>query len=183
MEVVMRKVIQSVLVSADGVVSDPGQWALDYRDAGVEKDTLHRLGDIGSMLLGRGTYQLFAATWPGQTSDFAARMNSMRKYVFSSSLDRAGWANSTLVRGDAVTEVTRLREQDGPDLVLYGHGRLAQALREHGLIDEFRLAIHPVLAGRGQLLFQAGGKTPLILIGAETLGTGIVVLSYRPASP
>src|SRR4029077_11960093 len=81
MEVVMRKVIQSVLVSADGVVSDPGQWALDYRDAGVEKDTLHRLGDIGSMLLGRGTYQLFAATWPGQTSDFAARMNSMRKYV------------------------------------------------------------------------------------------------------
>ena len=177
----MRKVIQSVLVSADGVVSDPGQWALEYRDAGIEKDTLHRLGDTDSMLLGRGTYQLFAATWPGQTSDFAARMNSMRKYVFSSTLDQADWVNSTLVRGDAVAEVTRLRQQDGPDLVLYGHGSLAQALREHGLIDEFRFAIHPVLAGRGELLFQAGGKMPLTLVTAEALSTGIVVLSYQPS--
>jgi dihydrofolate reductase len=181
MEVVMRKVIQSVLVSADGVVSDPRLWALEYRDAEVEKDTLQRLGDIDSMLLGRGTYQLFAATWPGQDSDFAARMNSMRKYVFSATLDQADWANSTLVRGDAVAEVTRLRQQDGPDLVLYGHGSLAQTLREHGLIDEFRFALHPVLAGRGQLLFQEGAKTPLTLVGAETLSTGIVVLSYQPA--
>ena len=176
----MRKVIQSVLLSADGVVSDPRLWALEYRDAEVEKDTLQRLGDIDSMLLGRGTYQLFAATWPGQDSDFAARMNSMRKYVFSATLDQADWANSTLVRGDAVAEVTQLRQQNGPDLVLYGHGSLARALREHGLIDEFRFAIHPVLAGRGQLLFQEGAKTPLTLVGAETLSAGIVVLSYQP---
>jgi dihydrofolate reductase len=102
-------------------------------------------------------------------------------YVFSAALDQAVWANSTLVRGDAVAEVTRLRQQDGPDLVLYGHGSLAQTLREHGLIDEFRFALHPVLAGRGQLLFQEGAKTPLTLVGAETLSTGTVVLSYQPA--
>ena len=97
----MRKVIQTVLVSADGVVGDPRLWALDYRDADVEKDSVERLGDSDTMILGRGTYELFAATWPGQSSDFAGRMNSMRKYVFSSTLAKANWGNSTIVTGDA----------------------------------------------------------------------------------
>lgn len=176
----MRKVIQSVLVSADGVVGDPRLWALDYRDAEVEKDTLERLGDSDTMLLGRGTYQLFAATWPGQSSDFATRMNSMSKYVFSSTLAGADWSNSTIVKGEATAEVARLKEQDGPDLILYGHGSLAHTLLEHGLIDELRLSIHPVLAGRGQLLFWESGKTPLKLGSVTTLGTGVVVLSYQP---
>jgi dihydrofolate reductase len=180
MEEAMRKVIQSVLVSADGVVGDPRLWALDYRDAEVEKDTLVRLGDSDTMLLGRGTYELFAGTWPGQSSEFAGRMNSMRKYVFSSTLANADWNNSTIVSTEATAEVARLKEQDGEDLILYGHGPLAHTLLEHGLIDELRLSIHPVLAGRGRLLFWESGKTALKLDSVTTLGTGVVVLSYQP---
>jgi dihydrofolate reductase len=123
-------------VSADGVVSDPQLWAMDYRDAEVEKDAL----------------------------------------------DQADWYNSTVIRGDAAAEVARLRQQDGQDLALYGHGLLAQALQEHGLVDELRLSIHPVLAGHGQLLFREGGKTPLKLMAARTFGTGVVVLSYQPGN-
>ena len=176
----MRKVIQTVLVSADGVVGDPRLWALDYRDAEVEKDTVERLGDSDTMLLGRGTYELFAATWPGQSSDFAGRMNSFRKYVFSSTLAEANWNNSTIVSGDAAAAVARLKQQDGADLLLYGHGSLAHTLWERGLIDELRLSIHPVLAGRGQLLFWESGKTPLELDSVAMLGTGVVVLTYQP---
>ena len=177
----MRRVIHSVLVSADGVVGDPPRWATDYRDAEVEKDALERLGDTDAVLLGRGTYEFFAATWPGQDGGFASRMNSIRKYVFSSTLEQADWNNSTIVRGDAAAEVTRLRQQDGPDLALYGHGPLAHTLLEHGLIDELRLSVHPVLAGHGRLLFWEAGKTPLELAEVRALGTGVVVLSYRPA--
>lgn len=176
----MRKVIQSVLVSADGVVGDPPRWVMDYRDAEVEKDAVQRLGDTDAMLLGRGTYEFFAAIWPGQGGDFAARMNSIRKYVFSSTLGEADWNNSTIVRGDATAEVARLKQQDGRDLALFGHGSLAHTLMEHGLIDELRLSIHPILAGRGQLLFWESGTTPLKLAGVTTLGTGVVVLSYQP---
>jgi dihydrofolate reductase len=176
----MRKVIQTVLVSADGVVGDPRLWALDYRDAEVEKDSVERLGDSDTMLLGRGTYELFAATWPGQPSDFAGRMNSFRKYVFSSTLAKANWNNSTIVSVDAAAAVARLKQQDGADLLLYGHGSLAHRLWEDGLIDELRLSVHPVLAGRGQLLFRESGKTPLKLDSVTTLGTGVVVLSYQP---
>jgi dihydrofolate reductase len=132
------------------------------------------------MLIGRGTYEIFAAAWPGQPGDFADRMNSIRKYVFSSTLGQADWNNSTIIRGNAAAGVARLREQDGQDLALYGHGLLAQTLHAHGLVDELRLSIHPVLVGHGPLLFREAGKTPLKLIAAQTLGTGIVVLSYQP---
>jgi len=163
----VRKVIESTLISADGVVGDPQLWAMEYRDAEVEKDALERLGDADALLLGRGTYQVFAATWPGQAGEFADRMNSIRKYVFSSTLDKADWNDTVIVRGDVTAEVSRLK--------------LAQTLLEHGLVDELRLSIHPVLAGRGQLLFRESAKTPLKLVEAKTLGTGVVVLSYQPA--
>ena len=125
--------------------------------------------------------ELFAATWPGQTDDFAQRMNTIRKYVFSSTLASADWSNSTIVRGDVVAQVTKLKEQDGRDLALFGHGRLAQALRENGLIDELRLSIHPVLAGAGLPQFTNGDKTRLTLVSAKTFATGVVVLSYQTA--
>ena len=121
----MRKLIESTLVSADGVVGDPPRWAMEYRDAEVTGEALDRLAGTDAMLMGRGTYDLFSAIWPGQAGDFADRMNSIRKYVFSATLDTAGWNNSVILRGDAVAEVTRLKRQDGGELALYGHGRLA----------------------------------------------------------
>ena len=177
----MRKVIESTLVSADGVVGDPPAWAMEYRDAEVQQEALERLAGTDAMLMGRGTYELFSATWPGQAGDFADRMNSIRKYVFSSTLAKADWNNSTIIRGDAVAEVTRLKQQNGQDLALYGHGLLAQTLLEHGLIDELRLSIHPILVGDGRLLFREGQKKPLEFVSAKTFGTGVVVLTYQPA--
>lgn len=177
----MRKIVESTLVSADGVIGDPQTWAMDYRDQEVENEALDRLATCEAMLMGRQTYEVFAATWPGQPGRFADRMNGIRKHVFSSTLARADWANSTIVRGDAVTEVTRIKQQDGPELAIYGHGSLAKTLLGHGLVDELRLSIHPVLAGHGQLLFGEGAPTPMKFLSAKTFGTGVVVLSYQPA--
>ncbi len=177
----MRKLIESTLVSADGVIGHPPAWAMEYRDAEVQQEALERLAGTDAMLMGRGTYELFSAIWPSQADDFADRMNSIRKYVFSSTLAKADWNNSTIIRGDAVAEVTRLKQQDGQDLALYGHGLLAQTLLEHGLIDELRLSIHPVLVGGGRLLFREGQKKPLKFVSAKTFGTGVVVLTYQPA--
>ena len=177
----MRKIIESTLVSADGVVGSPPLWAMDYRDEEVTRDALERLSGSDAMLMGRGTYELFAAIWPGQTDDFAQRVNTIRKYVFSSTLTGADWNNSTIVRGDVVAQVTRIKEQDGRDLALFGHGRLAQTLLENGLIDELRLSIHPVLAGAGLPQFTNGDKTRLTLVSAKTFTTGVVVLSYQTA--
>jgi dihydrofolate reductase len=177
----MRKIIESTLVSADGVVGSPPLWAMEYRDEEVTRDALERLSGSDAMLMGRGTYELFAATWPGQTDDFAQRMNSIRKYVFSSTLASAEWSNSTIIRGDIVAQVTKIKEQDGRDLALFGHGRLAQTLLENGLTDELRLSIHPVLAGAGLPQLTNGDKTPLTLVSAKTFTTGVVVLSYQTA--
>jgi len=177
----MRKIIESTLVSADGVVGSPPLWAMDYRGDEVTRDALERLSGSDAMLMGRGSYELFAATWPGQTDDFAQRINGIRKYVFSSTLPSADWSNTTIVRGDAVAEVTKLKEQDGRDLALFGHGRLAQTLLETGLIDELRLSIHPVLAGAGLPQFSNGHQTPLTLVSSKTFTTGVVVLSYQTA--
>jgi dihydrofolate reductase len=175
----MRKIIESTLVSADGVVGSPPQWALDYRDEDVTKDALERLSGSDAMLMGRGRYELFAAIWPAQTDDFARRVNGIRKYVFSSTLERADWSNSTIVRGDVLTEVTKLKEEEGRDIAVFGHGRLAQTLLEHGLTDELRLSYHPVLAAAGLPQFSNGGKTPLTLISVKAFNTGVVTLSYQ----
>ena len=177
----MRKIIESTLVYVDGVVGSPPLWAVDYRDEEVTRDALERLSGSDAMLMGRGTYELFATIWPGQTDDFAQRINGIRKYVFSSTLGAApGWSNSTIVRGDVLAGVRKIKEQDGRDLALFGHGRLARTLLENGLTDELRLSIHPrVFAGAGLPQFSNGSKTPLTLVSTKTFDAGVVTLSFR----
>ena len=177
----MRKIIESTLVSLDGVIGTPHLWAGDYFDKEAQQQALEQLLASDAMLMGRRTYEIFAALWPGQAGDYADQVNSIRKYVFSSTLEKADWNNSEIIRGDVAAEVTKLKQQDGQDLVIYGHGPLGQMLLEHHLLDELRLAVHPLLVGRGTPLFRAGGKTPLNLVAAKTLATGVVVLSYQPA--
>jgi hypothetical protein len=104
MEAAVRKIIESTLISADGVIGDPPRWAMEYRDAEVTAEALERLASADAMLMGRGTYELFSAVWPGQADEFADRMNSIRKYVFSVTLNEADWNNSVILRGDAVAE-------------------------------------------------------------------------------
>lgn len=178
----MRKIIESTLVSLDGVIGDPQVWANDYFDKEAQADALEQLLASDAMLMGRRTYEIFAQAWPALRSEYADRINSIRKYVFSSTLERAEWNNSTIIRGDVAAQVAKLKQQDGQDLVIYGHGPLGQTLLEHGLLDELHLAIHPLIVGGGALLFREGAKAPLKFVAAKTLRTGVVVLSYQPAS-
>jgi dihydrofolate reductase len=177
----VRKIIESTLVSLDGVIGTPHLWAGDYFDKEAQQQALDQLLASDAMLMGRRTYETFAALWPGQAGDYADQINSIRKYVFSSTLEKADWNNSEIIRGDVAAEVTKLKQQDGQDLVIYGHGPLGQMLLEHHLLDELRLAVHPLLVGRGTPLFREGDKTTLNLMAAKTLATGVVVLSYQPA--
>jgi dihydrofolate reductase len=177
----VRKVIESTLVSLDGVIGDPQVWAEPYFDDEAGERALKQLLVTDAMLMGRRTYEGFAAMWPASTGAYADRMNRIRKYVFSSTLRTAEWSNSTIIGGDVAAAVGELKQQDGEDLVMYGHGPLGQTLLEHQLLDELRLWVHPLLVGRGTTLFREGASATLELVATEALATGVVILTYQPS--
>jgi dihydrofolate reductase len=177
----MRKVIESTLVSLDGVIGDPQVWANEYFDDEATLLAQQQLLKADAMLMGRRTYEIFAATWPAYTSAYAERMNNIRKYVFSSTLDTAAWSNSVIVSGDPGKAVAELKQQGDGDLVMYGHGPLGHALLEQHLLDELRLWVNPVFVGAGTLLFREGQSAALDLATAQTLASGVVILTYQPA--
>lgn len=156
-------------------------WANEYFREQAQADALDQLRKSDAMLMGRHTYEMFAATSPDETSNYAQAMNNIRKYVFSSTLQKAEWKNSVIIRGDVVDAVARLKEGD-QDLIMYGHGPLGQALLRHPLLDELRLWLHPLLLGSGKPLFQEGEQARLELVGTRTLETGVVVLIYHPSA-
>lgn len=174
----MRKIINSAFVSLDGVTEDPRSWAIFDPDSAEE--AVQALKAYDGMLMGRGTYEYFAAVMPKQTGPYADAINAIRKYVFSSTLETADWNNSTIIREDVVGPVTELKRQDGRDLIMYGHGRLSQTLLEHNLVDEIRFSVHPVLVG-GRAAGHAKTR-PLKLIGATPSPSGVVALTYEPTS-
>jgi dihydrofolate reductase len=167
-------------MSLDGVFGDPHIWATEYFDQDAERYALELVSAADAMLMGRRTYEFFAAAFPHQTGAYGARINNIRKFVFSNTLEKAEWSNSSIISGDVAAQAAKLKQQDGNDLVIYGHGPLGQTLLEAGLLDELKLWIHPVLVGRRQLLFHEGDKTNLKLIATKTLGAGVVVLTYQP---
>jgi len=179
----MRRIIESTLVSLDGVIGDPHLWAMERFDDDAQKEALEGLWASDAMLMGRRTYEIFAGVWPARTRDYAERLNSMRKYVFSSTLQKADWNNSTIIHGDVVTEATRLKQQEGQDLIIYGHGLLGQTLLKHHLLDELRFSVQPLIVGRGKLLFREGETANLELVSAIRRANGVVVLSYQPVGP
>ena len=175
----MRKLTESTFVSLDGVTEDPRAWAMGYFTEDAQEAALEQLQASDGMLMGRGTYEYFAAALPNG-SPYADAINAIRKYVFSSSLESADWNNSTIIRDDPVTAVNELKEQDGRPLIMYGHGRLSQTLLEHHLLDEIRFAVHPLLLA-GRAAGHGNEQTPkLKLIAATPLPTGVVTLSYQP---
>jgi dihydrofolate reductase len=178
----MRRLIASTLLALDGVIGEPRVWASEYFDAEAQEKALEQLMASDAMLMGRHTYEIFSQTWPNISGPYADRMNAIRKYVFSSTLHDTGWNNSTIVRGAVAAEVTKLKRHDGQDLVMYGHGPLGETLLEHDLLDELQFAIHPRLVGGGALLFREGQKTKLNLVETRTLRTGVVILTYQPAT-
>lgn len=191
----MGRIVVSEFVSVDGVMEDPGGsegtrnagWTFRF-DRGTDGDgfKLNEVLDAEALLLGRVTYQGFAAAWPTieDPVGFAAKMNAMPKYVVSSTLTDgdANWNNSTVLRGDAVSEVTALRARVAGDLLVNGSASLVQLLAEHGLVDEYRLMVFPVLLGSGKRLFGDLSVAPFLhLDELQKVGDdGIVVLTYRP---
>jgi dihydrofolate reductase len=142
------------------------------------------VAETDALLLGRKTYQIHAAYWPTAPADdpFAQKFNSIPKYVVSTTLDKAEWKNSTLIKSNVPQEVTRLKQQPGPGIIsVTGSGRLAETLMKHNLVDEYVLWINPIVLGSGKRLFD-GGVTPsnLKLIDTKTTSSGVLVLTYQP---
>ena len=187
----MGKIVVSENVSLDGVVQDPtGDGALgrgDWFDHVGDKDRqewakllFDEAAGSEAMLLGRRTYEWFAARWPSRTGAYADRLNSMPKHVVSTTLKDPDWNNSTVLEGDAVTAVTRLKSESSGDVVVYGSGRLVHTLIEHDLVDEVRLIVFPLVVGVGERLFgETSGTKPLRLIGTRAIGDGLTGLAYR----
>ena len=138
-----------------------------------------------ALLLGRVTYQGFAEAWPSRTDDvgFADKMNGMPKFVVSTTLGEVDWSNSRLINDNVAEEVTKLKEQPGGDILIYGSGQLVSTLMEHDLVDEYRLMVFPVVLGRGKRLFRDGSATTALrLKEAKPLGpNGVLILTYEPA--
>jgi len=178
----MRTIVESTLVSLDGVIEDPAAWVGRYLDDEFQRAALARLMGSEAMLMGRRTYELLARDWAGQTGDFADRINAIPKYVFSTTLGRADWNNAIVVKGEVVSEVRALKARGDGELALYGHGLLGQTLLKVGLLDEMRLSIFPIFVGAGKQLYRSGESARLQLIEATSLPTGVVVTRYRPVS-
>jgi dihydrofolate reductase len=180
----MRRIIKSTYVSLDGLIEQLEKWLFEYHDDSATRFATDQLFASDTLLMGRRTYEGFADTWPSQTGDFADKINSMKKYVASTTLDKADWANSTVLTGDLVEEVTKLKQQPGGNILMYGFGPVAQTLLQHGLLDEVRLWVHPVFVGTGSpsdLPFREGNTSRMTPVDTRTLGSGVVILSYRPA--
>ncbi len=183
----MGKLVVSEFVTLDGVMEDPGGaegferggWALSF-DRGADGDAfkLEELMSAEAMLLGRVTYDGFAAAWPGRTDEagFAAKMNSMPKYVVSSTLHDPAWSNSTVIAGDVAESIATLKQQLDGDLLVAGSARLVEALVEHELVDELRLMVFPVVLGAGKRLFGDGSRPrPFTIVATKPAGATVLI--------
>jgi dihydrofolate reductase len=186
-EVPMRKVVASEIVSLDGVVESPDKWHFPYFNDQMGDAIGAAMAASDAMLLGRVTYEEFAAFWPAQSSDddqeITDYMNNTPKFVVSKTLEEPlEWNNSTLIKGDVAEEITKLKGQPGKDISITGSPTLVRSLLEEDLLDELRLMVHPIVVGSGKRLFEDGGdQKALELVDSETFSTGVLYLTYQPA--
>jgi len=187
----MGRIVVTEFVSLDGVMEAPGGgedykhggWTFEI-DRGEEGNKFKVDETLGAeaLLLGRRTYEGFAAAWPSREGEFADKFNGMPKYVVSSTLENPEWNNSTVLKGDLVEEVSRLRDTAAGDVYVHGSAQLVQALVEHDLVDELRLMVFPVVLGSGKRLFDGtSDKKRLRLAESRTVGDGVTILIYQPA--
>jgi dihydrofolate reductase len=186
------RIVVTEFVSLDGVMEDPGGsedfkyggWTFEIsRGDEGDKFKLDETMASDALLLGRRTYEGFAAAWPSREGDFADRFNSMPKYVVSSTLQDPDWTNSTVLSGDLADEVKRVRDEHDGDVVVHGSAQLVPGLLENDLVDELRLMVFPVVLGDGKRLFGAtSDKKPLRLTSTQTVGDGVAILIYQRAA-
>ncbi|WP_213450634.1 dihydrofolate reductase family protein [Rhizomonospora bruguierae] len=178
----MRKIVSGLFISLDGVVEAPNTWHFPYFDEEMGGAVQAMTAGGDAMLFGRRTYEEMAAYWPTSTDDFAEYMNGSPKYVVSNTLTSVDWQNSTLVSGDAMKELARLKEEPGGNISMTGSGTLVRGLLREGLLDELHLLVHPILVGSGRRLFDDGPQVPLRLADSQTFGSGVLHLTYERAA-
>jgi len=180
----VRKVVVSEFVSLDGVVEDP-RWTFQFESEDRDQFKFEELAASDALLLGRVTYEGFAAAWPQmeeQTGEYGAWMNGYPKHVASRTLQEPLEWNATLIGDDLAGEVSKLKQQDGRDILIFGSGDLVNSLMQHDLIDEYRLMVFPIVVGSGKRLFDEGGDAKTLkLTDTKTLDSGAIVLTYEPA--
>jgi len=184
-EALLRRVVAVELISVDGVMESPEEWAFPYSDAEMEAANAAGMAASDALLLGRVTYEQMAAFWPDQPggTPMVDYINSVRKFVVSTTLEEPlGWKNSALIRGNVAEEISELKRQSGKDITIIGSDTLVHSLLRDGLLDELRLMVHPVVVGGGKRLFEVGESlVGLELMDSKTFGSGVVSLAYRPA--
>lgn len=188
----MRKLIISTFLTLDGVMQAPGGpgedesggfqsggWMVTYWDEVIAAAMAAEFAKKPALLLGRKTYEIFAAYWPTATEDGADDLNNAQKYVVSRTLDRVDWQNSTLIKGDVVAEIAKLKSMDGPEIQVSGSSDLIQTLLKHHLVDELHLLIFPVVVGKGKRLFGEGtSPASFTLLHCKTAPKGAIVATY-----
>jgi dihydrofolate reductase len=186
----MGRIVVSDNVSLDGVIQDPagdegfgrGGWVGLIKDRpGANKLALDEALGAEALLLGRRSYEWMAGRWPSRSGELADCLNSIPKYVVSSTLEDPDWNNSTVLKGDVVNEVSRLKQERNGEIVVYGSFQLLHTLLEHDLVDELRLMIYPVVLGAGERLFgETSDKKPMRHVHTQTVGGALVFLTYEP---
>ena len=187
----MRKIITTTWVTLDGFIAGPNEemdWVIVDEEMGIYEDDLVSAAD--TLLLGRVTYQSFAGSWPHVPDNpnasegekaYARKLNAMRKIVFSKTLPTVEWNNSSLVKEVLPEEITKLKQEPGRDMLIYGSASIVRTLTNHGLIDEYQLLVHPVVLGGGKPLFQdIRDRRKLQLVKTKTFSSGVVGLYYQP---
>jgi dihydrofolate reductase len=179
----MARLIMWNLMTLDGFVEGPNRdisWHFDVWGEELEQLSIEQLNAAGGLLFGRVTYELMANHWPSATGEVADFMNAAPKHVFSRTLTTSGWNNTRLYADDVPGTVARLKRETAKDIFLFGSADLAASLIPLGLIDEFRIAVNPIVLGGGTPLFKQGERTRLKLLDSQALSTGIVILRYAP---
>jgi dihydrofolate reductase len=188
----MSKLVVTEFVSLDGVIEDPGGaedfehggWSFQF-DRGEDGDKFKLDETLASdaLLLGRLTYEAFAASWPSRSGEFADKFNSMPKFVVSTTLEEPEWSNSHVIKANVVEEVSKLKQEREGDIVIHGSAHLVQTLAPEDVIDEYRLMVFPIVLGSGKRLFgETDRPITLELVDSKTVGAGVVILTYQSAA-
>jgi len=178
----MRNLVVTEFVSLDGVMDNP-VWTFPYWNDEIAAFKGEETDAADALLLGRITYEGFAAAWPNSPDEGAPYFNSVRKYVVSNTLNKADWNNSVIISGDVVREIQNLKQSVGRDIMVHGSGTLVQTLLQHDLVDSVRLLVYPVVLGEGKRLFADGTAATLQLVESRSFSSGVTALIYAPVRP
>lgn len=181
----MKKLIMWNMITLDGYFEGSKKWDIAWHEYvwgdELEKFSIEQFRDIGMLVFGRVTYEGMASYWSTASGETARLMNSIPKVVFSRTLKGADWNNTRLVKDNAVEEIPKLKREPGKDIYIFGSANLSASLMEHGLIDEYRLGLNPILLGKGNPLFKPGqDETKMKLVEARPMKSGVVILRYQP---